>query len=189
MTDGLADFEFNPTGDFAEMQEQLQSMLGDPSALLGAMRSPEQEALLPEMAVLMATIVGYIDHVMDRVGTTLISDYGQLTEALRRRRVTASESDRFVERLLGLELTQEVYDRGRAFADGVAERAGTDGLNRLWESEESLPTSNELDAPGLWLARMGIDFELEIDPSEFDLSELDAPDEPETPDDEDPPQG
>ena len=153
-------------------------MLGDPSALLGAMRSPEQEALLPEIAVLMATIVGYIDQVMDQVGSTLITDYPQLTEALRRRRVTASESDRFVERLLGLELTQEVYDRGRAFADGVFERAGSTGLNRLWESEESLPTPNELDAPGLWLARMGIEFELDIDPSEFDLSALDDPDEP-----------
>ncbi len=175
LTDSLSGFDFNPTGDFAEMQEQLQSMLGDPSALLGAMRSPEQEALLPEIAVLMAAIVGYVDHVMDQVGSTLITDYGQLTEALRRRRVTASESDRFVERLLGLELTQDVYDRGRAFADGVFERAGSAGLNRLWDSEESLPTANELDAPGLWLARMDIEFEMEIDPAEFDLSELDDP--------------
>jgi putative hydrolase len=175
VTDSLAGFDFNPNGDFAEMQEQLQSMLGDPSALLGAMRSPEQDALLPEISVLMATIVGYVDHVMDQVGSTLITDYSQLTEALRRRRVTASESDRFVERLLGLELTQDVYDRGRAFADGVFERAGSEGLNRVWESEESLPTPNELDAPGLWLARMGIEFEMDIDPSEFDLSEFEDP--------------
>jgi len=88
----------------------------------------------------VAAIVGYVDHIMDQVGSTLITDYGMLTEALRRRRVTTSESDRFVERLLGLELDQTVYDRGRAFVDGIVERAGDEGLARLWESAENLPT-------------------------------------------------
>ena len=55
-----------------------------------------------------------------------------LTEALRRRRVEAAEADRFVERLFGLELTQATYDRGAAFVAGVLERAGEDGLRRLW---------------------------------------------------------
>jgi uncharacterized protein (DUF2342 family) len=36
----------------------------------------------------------------------------------------------------------------------VIERAGPEGLNRLWESERMLPTPAELDAPGLWLARI-----------------------------------
>jgi uncharacterized protein (DUF2342 family) len=77
-----------------------------------------------------------------------------LTEALRRRRVEASSVDRFVEQLLGLGLTQTHYDRGAAFVDGVVERAGQDGLSRLWESERTLPTPAEVDAPGLWLARI-----------------------------------
>ncbi|MGI9606756.1 MAG: zinc-dependent metalloprotease [Acidimicrobiales bacterium] len=150
---------FEPSGDFMEMQQQLQSMFGDPSAILGAMRTPEQDALLPELSTLVAAIVGYIDHVMDEVGGSLISSYPMLTEALRRRRVTASESDRFVEKLLGLELDQDLYDRGRAFIDGVVERAGTDGRARLWEDERNLPTPNELAAPGLWLERIEIDFD------------------------------
>ena len=108
-----------------------------------------------------------VDHIMDRIGTSLIPNYSQITEAIRRRRVTASESDRFVERLLGLELDQDLYDRGRAFVDGVAERAGSDGLARLWQDPESLPTANEIAAPGLWLSRMEIDFEVEIDPAEL----------------------
>ena len=33
-------------------------------------------------------------------------------------------------------------------------RAGPAGLNRLWEAERMLPTPAELDAPGLWLARI-----------------------------------
>ena len=63
---------------------------------------------------------------------------------MRRRRVEAAASDRFVERLLGLELTQDHFDRGRAFVDGVVERAGREGLDRLWSSEDVLPTPNEV---------------------------------------------
>ena len=79
-----------------------------------------------------------------------------LAEAVRRRRVEADPSDRFVERLFGLELTQTAYDRGNAFVAGVVERAGDDGLVRLWQSERTLPTPAELDAPGLWLARIDL---------------------------------
>ena len=36
----------------------------------------------------------------------------------------------------------------------MIERAGADGLEPLWASERNLPTPNEVDAPGLWLARI-----------------------------------
>jgi putative hydrolase len=134
--------------------QALERALGDPAALLGAMQSPAQQALLPRLEALVAAVVGYVDWVMDEVGTTLIGSYGMLTEALRRRRVEAGEGDRFVEHLLGLEVSQAVYDRGSAFVDGVVERAGTEGLAQLWASERTLPTANEIDAPGLWLARI-----------------------------------
>jgi len=38
----------------------------------------------------------------------------------------------------------------------VVERAGIEGLNRLWEEQSMLPTASELDAPGLWLARIDL---------------------------------
>jgi uncharacterized protein (DUF2342 family) len=68
--------------------------------------------------------------------------------------VEASEADRFVERLLGLHLTQDRYDRAASFVDGVVERAGFGALERLWADERDLPTPAEVDAPGLWLARI-----------------------------------
>jgi putative hydrolase len=132
----------------------LQERFADPGVLLGAMVTPAQRALLPQLEAIVAAVVGYVDHVMDEVGEGLIGSYGMVTEALRRRRVTADPSDRFVERLFGLELTQAAYDRGAAFAEGIVERAGSEGLARLWASEANLPTPNEVDAPGLWLARI-----------------------------------
>ena len=135
----------------------LQSAFGDPELLLGAIRSDEQRAVLGRLEVLVAVVVGVVDWVMDSIGTTLIGSYAQLTEALRRRRVEADASDRFVEQLLGLELTRSVYERGTGFVDGVVERAGPEGLDPLWRDERSLPTPPELEAPGLWLARLELD--------------------------------
>ena len=134
----------------------LQSLFGDPQLLLGAIQSPAQRAMLPGFEALVAAIAGYADHVVDRAGRKLLTNHGMLTEAARRRRVEADPSDRFVEKLFGLELTQAAYDRGAAFVAGVVERAGDDGLARLWKSERTLPTPAELDAPGLWLARIEI---------------------------------
>jgi len=134
----------------------LQEVMGSPEVILGAITSPEQDALRPQLEALVAVVVGVVDHVLDVVGGELIPSYTMLTEALRRRRVEAAEADRFVERLFGLELTQATYDRGSAFVEGVLERAGDDGLRRLWDDAEKLPTPPEVDAPGLWLARIDL---------------------------------
>jgi putative hydrolase len=146
--------EIDPAG--GDPMASFQQLLSDPELLLGAVRTPAQAALQPRLEALVLVVTGYVDNVMDRVGTNLIGSYGMVTEAIRRRRVEASASDRFVERLFGLELTQDRYDRGAAFVDGVVERAGTDALDRLWRSADQLPTPAELDAPGLWLARIDL---------------------------------
>lgn len=135
-----------------------QAAMGDPGSLLGAIQTPEQRALLPRIEALTTAVEGYVDHVMDTVGRRLIASYGALSEALKRRRVERTEGDRFVEHLFGLELGQAQYDRGAAFVRGVVERAGDNGLARLWQSPRELPTPAEVDAPGLWLER--ISFEL-----------------------------
>ena len=111
--------------------------IGSPDVILGAITSPEQDALRPQLEALVAMVEGVVDHVVDVVGGELIADYPMLTEALRRRRVEAAEADRFVERLFGLELTQATYDRGSAFVAGVLERAGEDGLRRLWDGRRA----------------------------------------------------
>ena len=148
----LSDLDFSDPDSLSS----LQSVLGDPEVILGAVQSPAQRALLPQITALVTVIAGYVDWTMDSIGRGLIGSYQQLSEALRRRRVTAGAADRFIERLIGLELTQDQYDRGAAFASGVVERAGPEGLARLWRSERELPTPAEVDAPGLWLARIDL---------------------------------
>ncbi|HEY7136823.1 MAG TPA: zinc-dependent metalloprotease [Acidimicrobiia bacterium] len=128
-----------------------------PEALLGAMQSERQRAVLPRLQALTAVLEGYADVVLERIGQRLIPSYGQIHEAMKRHRLERGEADRFIEGLLGLHLEREHYEQGEAFCRGVIERAGLEGLNRLWTSVEMLPTPNEIDAPGLWLARIDLD--------------------------------
>ena len=147
----LATIEFD--GD--DPMKALQRTLGDPEILLGAVRSPEQEALQPRLDAAVAAVVGYVDHVVDQVATRLVGgDARRIAEAVRRRRLETSPDDVFVERLLGLHLTQQHVERGRAFIAGVVDRASNDAVNQLLDLPGALPTPAELDAPGLWLARL-----------------------------------
>ena len=51
---------------------------------------------------------------------------------------------------------RELDELGERFCLGVIERAGMEGLDRLWTGEEMVPTRPELEAPGLWLARIDL---------------------------------
>ena len=149
--------DINISGDDpTELQEQLQGVLSDPENLLGALRSEAQNAVVPQLEALLAVVVGYVDFVVDKVGQGLLGSYTSLLEVVRRRRFTSSAGDKFVEKLFGVEITSELVDRGAAFVAGVVERAGEPALTRLWTDPNALPTPNEVEAPGLWLARIDL---------------------------------
>jgi len=133
----------------------LQQALGDPEILLGAVTSPEQQALRPRLDALVAVVVGYTDWIVDAVAVRLVGGNAlRIAEAARRRRVETSASDTFIEQLLGIRLGDEQVGRGKAFVQGVVDSAGERGLDPLLARADAIPTPNELDAPGLWLARL-----------------------------------
>jgi uncharacterized protein (DUF2342 family) len=104
----------------------------------------------------VSVLEGYTDVVVEMLGERMITSHARIDEALKRHRLERGEADAFVDRLLGLELTRDHYDEGVAFARGVVERGGMEQLNRLWTSRELMPTRPELEAPGLWLARIDL---------------------------------
>jgi putative hydrolase len=142
----------DPSGD---PMAALQRVLGDPAVLLGAVTSPEQRALQPRLDALVAVVVGYVDWVVDAVAVRLVGGNAlRIAEAVRRQRVETSADDRFVEQLLGIRVGDDQVARGKAFVQGVVDRAGDHGLRPLLERADGVPTPNEVDAPGLWLARL-----------------------------------
>jgi putative hydrolase len=157
-------FEVEATAFEAELESidasdptSFQSTLGDPEAVLAAVRSPIQREVLPQIEALTAVIAGWVDHVVAETGGRLVGSATAVAEALRRRRVEASWGDRYAAKLLGVGSRQPSAERGAAFVAGVLERAGEEGLVRVWASERTLPTPAEVDAPGLWLARVELE--------------------------------
>src|SRR4051794_1440777 len=127
-----------------------------PEALLGAMQSDRQREILERVLGLTMVLEGYADVVIERLGSKLLPEFGRIHEAMQRHHVERGEAERFIDQLLGIRLDREHYEKGERFCRGVIERAGMEGLNRVWESERMLPTPSELDAPGLWLARIDL---------------------------------
>jgi putative hydrolase len=162
-TQYVSSYEIDPSAFEAEFgmidpqdPESMQRLTESPERVLGAMQSQRQVAPREELQRLTSVMEGYADHVMARVGHRLIPTFDQIHEAMQRHRVERGEAERFIEGLLGLKLERAHYERGQAFVDGVVERAGLEGLNRLWDAPSMLPTPNEVDAPGLWLARIDL---------------------------------
>jgi putative hydrolase len=153
--DALAQqFEMFSNLDMSDLSSLENVELPDPGTVLDTMQTPAQQPILEELQRFAAVLEGYADTVVDTVGEPLIPSLPQIEEALRRHRVDRGRAAAVVDRMLGLQVGRDHYEQGQAFCQGVVERAGLEGLDRLWASEAMVPTPNELAAPGLWLARI-----------------------------------
>jgi putative hydrolase len=139
-------------GDSASIEDALN----DPEALLADLISPEQRNISNALTALTTAIGAYVDHVTAGIAATLTSSPAALREAWYRYRVEEGKGEQAFAGLFGINVGQAEVDRGANFIDGVVERAGEDALTRLWSNEIDTPTPAEVDAPGLWLARIGL---------------------------------
>ncbi len=152
--------ELDPESLVAKLQAgEMPAIDIDPTELLAHLRTPAQDPILAALQRFGAVLGGYADAVIDALGTRLGPGGPRIEEALRRHRVECGAATEFVDLMLGLKIDRSHYEQGQAFCAGVIERAGIDGLNRLWERESMLPTDPELAAPGLWLARIELNLD------------------------------
>ena len=151
IADKLSSFD----SDDADPLQAMQQALSDPAVLLGAVQSAEQRELGPSLDAAAAAVIGYVDYMVDGVSVRVIGgDALRIAEAVRRRRVDHSADDIYIERLLGLRLTHHQVQRGKNFIGGVVDRVGEARLSALLARPSALPTPAEIDAPGLWVARL-----------------------------------
>ena len=163
-SDYVGSFRVDPTAFEAQLNAldlsdptSLEGLVRDPDTILGAMQTPEQLQVLERLQSTTAILESYADNVVERVGGPMLGSLATIREAMRRHRITRSEADRFVQRLLGLDPSRKAHELAGAFCAGVVERAGPAVLARILEGEQFLPTPSELEAPGLWLARLDLD--------------------------------
>lgn len=162
-------FRVDPTA----MMERLGDLAGDPGAaserllemaqLAASTPTPEQSHAAQSLQRLNAIIGGYVGHVGDLVSAQLLGGDHRVAEAMHRRRLQPDDATDMLAQLTGLKITAEQHERGAAFISGVLNRTGDNGavpLAALWATHpnrpSNLPTDAELDAPGLWLARIEV---------------------------------
>jgi putative hydrolase len=149
---GLADRLSGDQGD----PESLANLLSDPESLLSDLLTPSMRRISAQLTALTTALGGYVDHVTAAVAEHLTGSSGALREAWYRYRVADAKGEEAAGMLLGLDLGRSEVDRGADFVRGVVERAGEEGLARLWARARNLPTPAEVDAPGLWLERISL---------------------------------
>lgn len=118
------------------------------------MMNRQQRENFDQMQATMAVIEGYSDYVMHHVGSSLVPNYEHLSRRMAASRAHRPPLETAIFRITGLDMKLEQYRLGERFADAVARRRGMEGLNRVWEKPENLPTLAEVRDPGLWLERV-----------------------------------
>jgi uncharacterized protein (DUF2342 family) len=134
------------------LQELIEGMQVGMGIGMRAFRLPDW-ALVERMQATMSLIEGHAEHVMDAVGAEELPTLDRMRAAMTRRRRDRGWPWRILERLLGLEMKLRQYEVGRSFCDEVVAQAGPGALTVAWSSAEMLPSMDELEHPGLWLAR------------------------------------
>jgi len=138
--------------DPAEVREMVErARRGD---LLRLTLGEDRWQLVERMQAVMSLIEGHAEHTMDAIGAEALPSLPRLRAAMNHRRASRGLPWRVLERLLGLELKLKQYEVGRRFCDAVVNEGGPEALARAWSGPEALPSTAELQAPALWLARM-----------------------------------
>ena len=133
------------------------TQLGDPSALLGAMRSDRQGPLLEALQRFVSVLEGYTDIVVEMLGER--DDH--VARAHRRGAAsatgsTAARRPRSSTACSASSSTAATTTRASRSAGASSSAAGSSSSTGCGPSTEMMPTRAEFEAPGLWLARIDL---------------------------------
>jgi coenzyme F420 biosynthesis associated uncharacterized protein len=134
--------------------ERLMELLSDPEQIMQAAWTPVGRDAVGRIQALMTLAEGYATFVMDAVGARVLKDHPRLKEVMDRRKATSSAGEQLLEKMLGIELKRRQYEEGVKFCRYVAGVRDVASLNRAWENPETLPTSEEISEPDVWIARV-----------------------------------
>lgn len=115
---------------------------------------PEQRRRFREIQAAMSVLEGFSDWVMEDVGPRLVPGGETISRRLFERRAQRTPVERAILRLTGLDLKLEQYRAGERFVATIVAQAGPVAIERLWFGPAALPSFEEIEQPGRWLARV-----------------------------------
>src|SRR4051812_39944154 len=139
--------------------ESIQRLLG--SGVLEPEETPEQQMALRRLETLLALVEGWVDTVTAAAATDRLPGHSALAETMRRRRASGGPAEQTFATLVGLQLRpRRLRDAATVWA-AMGQQHGSADRDRLWSHPDLLPTSEDLDEPMDFVARQGVDDELD----------------------------
>ena len=144
----------NSLGMVGTLLTRLVENLRNGHNFIEAVMSPHQRQMLSRLQALMSLAEGYSNHVMNRVGATLLPHYEEIHARVEQRQKQRGQIEELFLRLTGLKMKMEQYALGERFAERVVDERGMAYLNQAWHAPERLPTEAEIRNPDRWISRM-----------------------------------
>lgn len=136
--------------------ERVRAGLDEKRSLPEFLLTPEQRAMLDEAQALMSVIEGHASFVMNELGRDVIGDVDRLREQVEAAKGKTIGPERLVQRITGLDRKRAQYGLGEAFFKAIVAARGMEAMMKVWEDVQYLPSSEELELPELWLARVSL---------------------------------
>lgn len=127
----------------------------DEGGLSALFAGPEQRAAMDRLAGLMSLLEGHGDIVMNRAAGDRIPSSERFHEVLSARRSAGGPAS-LIQKLMGLEAKMRQYEEGERFIEAVEAKHGKAGLDRAFESPETVPTLSDIRDVDAWMARVGL---------------------------------
>jgi coenzyme F420 biosynthesis associated uncharacterized protein len=115
---------------------------------------PKQREIFNRLQAFMSVIEGHGNFVMDQAAEDRILSQPRMSKVLRGGATIVGPVAKLIGKLLGFELKKAQYVQGQHFFESIHSAAGTSAVRACFESEEKLPTLEEVRKPELWLKRV-----------------------------------
>ena len=117
---------------------------------------------LRRLETLLALVEGWVDTVVAAAAADRLPGHPALAETMRRRRATGGPAEQTFATLVGLELRpRRLRDAATVWGAMGQQLRQRRERDRLWSHPDLLPTSDDLDEPLDFVARQGLDDELD----------------------------
>ena len=140
-------------GQLLQAADGDQPRQGRPHTLIEVVTTPEQQHILEGVTATMSLLEGYADDMMDRVGPDVVPSVTSIRRKFDKRRGRGGWT-RALNKLMAMDLKLAQYRDGARFCRAVIDQVGVDGLNRVYDAAEFLPSPAEIAEPRRWVARV-----------------------------------
>lgn len=136
--DLLREAEEGISGNAEEIFENIMETMPETST---------QTQISSKISAIVSVIAGYTHFFSARITNSILGDSSHLSDAF----IELDRNSSICRHVFGIDTD---IDAGLSF---ITEADYHGGLDKLWESEETLPTPEEVEKPSLWLQRMNLE--------------------------------